>query len=71
ARLSNLPAAKAASLGFLLAAFLHGLYDYLVLLHPVAALPVAAALIVGIWIWRLRLMHRLQQQALKSNELEL
>lgn len=68
ARLSSLSVARAASLGFLLAAFLHGLYDFLVLLHPVAALPVAALLIVGIWIWRLRLMHRLHEQALKSND---
>lgn len=68
ARLSSLSVARAASLSFLLAAFLHGLYDFLVLLHPVAALPVAALLIVGIWIWRLRLMHRLHEQALKSND---
>jgi RsiW-degrading membrane proteinase PrsW (M82 family) len=68
ARLSSLSVARAASLGFLLAAFLHGLYDYLVLLHPVAALPVAASLIVGIWIWRLRLMHRLHEQAVKSGD---
>lgn len=68
ARLSSLSVARAASLGFLLAAFLHGLYDFLVLLHPVAALPVAASLIVGIWIWRLRLMHRLHEQALRSND---
>lgn len=68
ARLSSLSVARAASLGFLFAAFLHGLYDFLVLLHPVAALPVAASLIVGIWIWRLRLMHRLHEQALKSND---
>lgn len=69
ARLSNLPMAKPAGLGFLLAASLHGLYDYLVLLlHPVATLPGAAALIIGIWIWRLRLMHRLHQEALKSRE---
>lgn len=68
ARLSSLSVARAAILGFLLAAFLHGLYDYLVLLHPVAALPVAASLIVGIWIWRLRLMHRLHEQAVKSGD---
>lgn len=66
ARLSSLSVARAASLGFLIAAFLHGLYDFLVLLHPVAALPVAALLIVGIWIWRLRLMHRLHERAISS-----
>jgi hypothetical protein len=29
------------------------------LLQPVSALPLAAALIAGIWIWRLRLIDRL------------
>ena len=69
ARLLNLPVAKAAVLGLLLAASLHGLYDFLVLLlHPLATLPVAAALVIGIWIWRLRLMHRLHQEALTEDE---
>ena len=55
-----------ALLGFLLAAFLHGLYDFMVLLKPVSALPMAAAMIVGIWIWRLRLMHRLHEEAVRE-----
>lgn len=46
--------------GFLLAALLHGLYDFLVLQQPVASLPIATILIVSIWIWRLFLMRRLQ-----------
>lgn len=46
--------------GFLLAALLHGLYDFLVLQRPVASLPIAAILIVSIWVWRLFLMRRLQ-----------
>lgn len=49
--------------GFLLAALLHGLYDFLVLLEPVAALPAAAVMIVGIWVWRLRLLRRLHTEA--------
>jgi len=59
---------KPALLGFLLAAGLHGLYDFMVLRYPVSALPVAAALIVSIWIWRLRLMHRLHEEAVRETE---
>ena len=62
------PITRPAVLGFLIAAGLHGLYDFLVLRHPVAALPVAAAMIVGIWIWRLRLMHRLHEDAVRNSE---
>ena len=54
-------------LGFTISASLHGLYDFLVLLSPMAALPVAAALIIGIWIWRLRLMHRMHEQAVEKS----
>jgi len=57
-----------AILGFLLAAGLHGLYDFMVLKYPVAALPIAAAMIVSIWIWRLRLMHRMHEDAVQGSE---
>jgi len=53
--------------GFLLAAGLHGLYDFLVLNYPVAALPVAAVMIASIWIWRLRLMHRMHEDAVQGS----
>jgi len=53
----------AIATGFLLSALLHGFYDFLVLLSPTAALPIAAALILGIWIWRLILMRRLHRDA--------
>ena len=53
--------------GFLLAAGLHGTYDFLVLLQPVAALPIAAAMIAGIWIWRLRLMRRMHEDAVRES----
>jgi RsiW-degrading membrane proteinase PrsW (M82 family) len=56
-----------ALLGFALAAILHGLYDFMVLLEPVTALPIAAAMIAGIWIWRLRLMHRLHEDAVRGS----
>jgi len=59
---------KPAILGFLLAAGLHGLYDFMVLRHPVAALPIASAMITGIWIWRLRLMHRMHEDAVRGKE---
>lgn len=68
ARLENRPVAVAATLGLLLSAGLHGLYDYLVLRHPVAALPLAATMIAAIWIWRLRLMQRLHEDAVRGSE---
>jgi len=52
--------------GFALAAFLHGIYDFMVLMYPVTALPLAAALIVAIWIWRLRLMRRLLDESMRA-----
>lgn len=44
-----------------LAAVLHGIYDFLVIGMPPGALPLAAALIAGIWIWRLRLIRDLRE----------
>ncbi len=49
--------------GLGIAAALHGMYDFMVLLQPYSALPFAALLIVALWIWRLRLMRRLHRQA--------
>ncbi len=40
-------------------AFLHGIYDFIVIALPAPALPVAALLIVSIWIWRLLLIRDL------------
>lgn len=57
-----------AVLGFLLAAGLHGLYDFLVLKYPVTALPIAALMIAGLWIWRLRLMQRMHKDAVQGSE---
>ena len=53
--------------GFLVAAILHGLYDFLVLLHPVSALPAAAVLIIAIWVWRLLLMRRMHHDAVRKS----
>ncbi len=66
ARLAGKPIAGALAKGFLLSALAHGVYDFLVLLKPVSALPLAAVLIVAIWIWRLILMRRLHEAALKD-----
>jgi hypothetical protein len=49
--------------GFLVAAGLHGLYDFDVLQQSLNALPIAAVLVAGGWVWRLRLMHRLHESA--------
>ncbi len=59
---------RPALYGFVLAAGLHGLYDFMVLRHPISALPMAAAMIVSIWIWRLRLMHRMHEDAVRDSE---
>lgn len=53
--------------GGALASLTHGLYDFLVLLHPVSALPIAAAMIVLIWVWRLRLMRRMHRDAVAND----
>lgn len=68
ARLARSSIVKSALLGFVLAALLHGFYDFLVLSEPVAALPIAAALIVILWIWRLRVMHRMHQDAVMGGK---
>lgn len=56
--------------GFLLAAGLHGLYDFFVLQSAFNALPIAAALIVVVWIWRLRLMQMLHRNALRTQGID-
>jgi RsiW-degrading membrane proteinase PrsW (M82 family) len=68
AHLAGRPMIKAILAGFVLAAGLHGFYDYLVLRSPVASLPIAAAMIAGIWIWRLRLLRQLHDDAVRKAE---
>ncbi|NQV86402.1 MAG: PrsW family intramembrane metalloprotease [Woeseiaceae bacterium] len=68
AKLNQKSISRAVVPGFLLAALLHGLYDFLVLLTPIAALPIAATLIIVIWIWRLILMRRLHREAVGSSQ---
>ena len=57
---------RAALLGFLVAAGLHGIYDFIVLLQPYSALPCAALLIVAIWIWRLFAIRRLRGETIRD-----
>jgi len=61
--LSGRAMAKAAVTGFAIAALLHGLYDFIVIMKPGSALPVAALLILVVWLWRLKLMQDLQKEA--------
>jgi RsiW-degrading membrane proteinase PrsW (M82 family) len=56
--------------GFLIAAGLHGIYDFVVMQSAFNALPIAAAFIVVIWIWRLRLMQAMHQRALRNKNIE-
>ncbi len=70
AKLENRPLLPAAFIGFLLAAAAHGVYDFIVLLEPVNALPVAALLIVGGWVWRLRILHFLHLDAVEEADSE-
>lgn len=55
--------AIAALRGFAISAVLHGIYDFVVLLNPAFALPVAATLIVAIWVWRLKLLEVMHLEA--------
>ncbi|MDX1517358.1 MAG: PrsW family glutamic-type intramembrane protease [Woeseiaceae bacterium] len=57
---------QSAAIGLLLAAGLHGFYDFVVLLNPAWALPIAAVLIGAIWIWRLQLLHVLHLDAVQN-----
>ena len=59
--------AVAALRGFAISAVLHGVYDFIVLLKPAFALPVAAAMIVGIWVWRLKLLEVMHLEATASS----
>ena len=40
-------------------AVLHGIYDFIVIGLPAPALPIAALLITGAWVWRLCLIRDL------------
>jgi RsiW-degrading membrane proteinase PrsW (M82 family) len=46
-----------------LTALLHGAYDFLVIALPLSALPLAALMILGIWLWRMHLIRDLHRTA--------
>ena len=59
AHLEGRPLLVPALIGFGISAFLHGVYDFFVLIEPRLSLLVAGLLVVAIWVWRLALMRRL------------
>ncbi len=66
AHLQGRSIAAGASVGLAIAASLHGVYDFIVLLNPHNSLPVAAVIIASVWLWRLRLMRRMHEQAVQD-----
>jgi len=67
AKLADRSIIPATLISFAAAATMHGLYDFMVLQQPYSALPCAAALILVIWIWRLKLMRRLHNEARQAS----
>ena len=65
AHIAGRPVALTALLATGAAALLHGVYDFVVLSNPGGALPIAALLILSIWIWRLRLMRLMHLEAVR------
>ena len=63
AYLEGHPIAMTAFISVTAAALLHGLYDFVVIALPVSALPLSAALILAVWIWRLFVIRRLKRAA--------
>jgi RsiW-degrading membrane proteinase PrsW (M82 family) len=58
--------APAAAIGLAIAAGLHGIYDFIVILNPRYSLPFAALIIGAAWMWRLALMRRLHKQTFQD-----
>ena len=61
AKLAGLPLIGVAFVSVTIAALLHGAYDFVVIALPISALPLSAALILSIWIWRLFLIRRIKR----------
>ena len=55
------PFAWVAIFSWLVAAFIHGVYDFVVIALPPSMLPVAAVLIAALWGWRLLLIRDLHE----------
>ena len=61
AKLAGMPLIGVAFVSVTIAAMLHGAYDFVVIALPISALPLSAALILSIWIWRLFLIRRIKR----------
>lgn len=59
ARLDGTSVASAAVAWLALSAVLHGIYDFIMLGFPGPAQVSAAAVVVAVWLWRLRIVRRL------------
>jgi RsiW-degrading membrane proteinase PrsW (M82 family) len=62
ARLRGTSFALAAAIGLAVAALAHGLYDFLLLATPSWLRPLPALIVLAIWVWRMRLVQKLQRQ---------
>ena len=62
-RLAGRPVLTSVIVSTAAAAALHGLYDFMVILNPRFALPVAGLMIAAIWVWRLWVLRALQREA--------
>ena len=65
--LAGKPIRTAVVASLIASSLLHGLYDFLVLLHPVSALPIVAVLIAALWMWRLQLIRRMHLDAVNNS----
>ena len=63
ARLAGRPLALVSFVAVTIAAILHGCYDFIVIALPISALPLSAALILAVWIWRLVTIRHLKRIA--------
>lgn len=68
ASLAGQSVVKATLVWLCITATLHGIYDFVVLAFANVALVVAAAIIVAVWIWRLRLILQLNGDAITNQE---
>lgn len=68
--LSGKPMAVAVPAALALTGLLHGLYNFIVMGLPGYMLPISAALITAIWIWRMRLIRDLHANSLRHTRSE-
>jgi RsiW-degrading membrane proteinase PrsW (M82 family) len=61
AKLRGTPVARAAAIALAVSAAAHGLYDFVLLAARPWVRPVPALIVLAIWVWRMRLVRRLQR----------